>query len=408
MKDLNIIGKNDNKLNVILYDVIEKLFEWVKRENYMGWDPYDALSGNITRVLAKNKLLGFLLIQMNLYSPINFRPILRIKKNISNKGVSLFAQAYLNLYKLTGLEKFKSEAKNLLKLLESKAINKNGYYCWASYYYDFISIKHYLGPNIPDAVGTTNAVNSFLLGYEIFQDKHYLDMAKSAVKFMISELLEQEPYGFHFKYTPIEKEKIVFNVTALALHSITKLLSHDYDEELVKITNEAVNFLLQFQTERGAWPYSIYIHSKFLYKQIDYHQGFILDGLLSTLLYLNEDLKQKTIEALLKGVKYYKEYQFTKEGISYYRYPMKFPIDIHNQAQGIITFSNFSKLEDSYLDFAKRIALWTINNMLSDKGYFYTHKWPFIINKIPYMRWGQAWMMLALTVFLLKLTEITN
>lgn len=260
--------KDPNELSVVLMRVIEKLYEWVKRENYKGWDPYDALCGNISRIFAKNKLLAFLLIQINLYSPINLRSILGIKKNISNKGISLFAQAYLNLYKITGLEKFKSEAKSLLGLLEENAIKRDGYYCWASYYYDFISIKHYLGPSIPDAVGTINAINSFLQGYEIFQDKHYLDIARSAVKFMVSELFEQEPYGFHFKYTPDEKEKIVFNVTALTLNSISKLLNHDYEEGFIKLINEAVNFLLQFQMDNGAWPYSIYINSKILYKQI--------------------------------------------------------------------------------------------------------------------------------------------
>jgi len=35
--------------------------------------------------------------------------------------------------------------------------------------------------------------------------------------------------------------------------------------------------------------------------------------------------------------------------------------------------------------------------MQSEDGYFYAHRWAFIVNKIPYMRWGQAWMVYALS-----------
>jgi hypothetical protein len=35
--------------------------------------------------------------------------------------------------------------------------------------------------------------------------------------------------------------------------------------------------------------------------------------------------------------------------------------------------------------------------MQDKEGYFYYQIYPLIINKIPYMRWGQAWMLLALS-----------
>jgi hypothetical protein len=62
---------------------------------------------------------------------------------------------------------------------------------------------------------------------------------------------------------------------------------------------------------------------------------------------------------------------FQDNGKSFYRYPMRFPVDIHNQAQGIITFCKLSPIDRNNLDFAKKIASWTIINMQDTSGYFY-------------------------------------
>jgi len=87
----------------------------------------------------------------------------------------------------------------------------------------------------------------------------------------------------------------------------------------------------------------------------------------------------------------------------YGRYPLKWPVDIHNQSQGIITFSELKFFNTDYLNFANTIAKWTIENMQDKSGYFYFRKYPYFTNKISYMRWGQAWMFLALTELLVNL-----
>ncbi len=85
--------------------------------------------------------------------------------------------------------------------------------------------------------------------------------------------------------------------------------------------------------------------------------------------------------------------------------PLIWPVDIHNQAQGIITFAKLSKIRSEYLNFSKVIASWTIKNMQDKKGYFYYQKWPFFTNKIPYIRWSQSWMMFALATLLQAIDE---
>jgi len=110
----------------------------------------------------------------------------------------------------------------------------------------------------------------------------------------------------------------------------------------------------------------------------------------------------KYLNSIEKAVSFYKQNQFYTDGRAKWRLPYSYPIDIHQQAQGIITFCKIYSLfaDESYLDFSKIIAKWTIKNMYDPKGFFYYQKWPIFTNKNSYMRWNQAWIMLALSCLL--------
>ena len=56
--------------------------------------------------------------------------------------------------------------------------------------------------------------------------------------------------------------------------------------------------------------------------------------------------------------------------MSKWRLPKIYPVDIHNQSQGIITFSKLRSYHPSYFNFAKTIKEWTIENMQDKTGYF--------------------------------------
>ncbi len=390
----------------ILWDSLRSLYSWVKKERYKGWDPYDGLSGEISRKFADKRLFNILLIQLNLYSPINLRRLFGIQKGHSNKSLALFSRAYLNVYALTKYEEFKIEAKIFLKMLEKRNLSAdNKTFCCASYYFPYVAPKHHLSASTPDIICITESLKSFMTAYEVLGKRKYLNLALKCANFLVDSLLESSNNVSYFKYTPTEKGKIVFNVSALALEAISCLLKHIPNDNLIEIGEKVVGFLLRYQRKDGAWPYSIYTDSGIYYWQIDYHQGFILDGLNAFLPYIqNKQLREKTLESIESGVSFYMNKQFSSDGRSYYRYPIKYPVDIHNQAQGIITFSKLYKAYENpkYLNFARIIANWTIKNMQDPDGYFYTHRWPGFTNKIPYMRWGQAWMTLALSILILS------
>jgi len=383
-----------------------KLEKYVSKENFVGWDPYDGLlAQRIPEKLRRNNLTGLILIQLNLYSPVNLRPILNIPKGLSNKSLALFARAYLIMYITFRKSEYLEKAIKLLRILSSntnKACN--------SYYFPYIAPKHYLGPSITDIICVTESLKTYVLAYELTKNLEYFKLASRMFEILFHQLYVEKGSIAYFKYTPYEQGKIVFNVSALALEASANFLSLKENINIRELymdkLSKVVLFLISHQSNNGVWPYSYYLNENRYYWQIDYHQGFIIDGLNAVLpLVSNKYLRDLVCGSLEKAINFYMYKQFTREGASYYRYPIKYPIDIHNQAQGIITFSKLYRAteKEEYLNQAIKIALWTIKNMQDPQGYFYAHHWGIFRNKIPYMRWSQAWMMLALSELLYAL-----
>ncbi len=384
-------------LNVI--DSLVFLDEWIINHEYEGWDPFDALNSRLFKDL-KNPYIRMILIQINKYSVINLRPALLIETSKDPKGIFLIIQAYSMLYDITKNEGYKDKIRKLIPIFESNSL-KNIYKfdCWASHYFQHVGIdKSELEPNSPDIIGTCQAIIALVKSYSVLKEKALKEMAISATHFLLESFLDRSENGYFFKYTISERNKIVLNASAQALEAISQILTIYKNENFLEDSMNVVEMLINEQRSDGSWIYSKYLNGKERI-QLDFHQGYMIDGLLAIQPFMRINDDKKLILCIEKGLEFYEKKLFRKDGCGYYRYPSFYPIDIHNQAQGIITFSKLGKLNHKYLEFADKITEWTILNMQDPEGYFYYQKHRFFTNKIPYMRWSQAWMMLALSTF---------
>ena len=66
----------------------------------------------------------------------------------------------------------------------------------------------------------------------------------------------------------------------------------------------------------------------------------------------------------------------------------------------MITLTDLHDLDARSIGLAQTVCDWALQNLCDRRGYFYHQKMRVGRNKIPYMRWGQAWMLLALATFL--------
>ena len=373
------------------------LISYIESKKYYGYDPYDTLNSNIPFNLA-GKYLSAVVIQIQKRNPLNIRPLLGIKKEINPKGMGLFLKAYSILYRKTGKKKYLDKAGEILHWLQNNYSDGFSGKCWG-YNFDWASPGSYLKAYTPSVVVTSFVIDGIFEYYKTTKDHKAAESILSASKYIINDIAVLKfDTGISFSYTHLSKGAC-YNASLLASEILAKANAVENNPEKISLIKDAVSFVLSKQKKDGSWYYSIEPGTNKERKQIDFHQGFILVS-LQNILTLTGILQDEIKSAITKGLEFYKKEQFLENGQSLWRLPKKWPVDIHNQSQGIITFSSLKQYRSDYIAFAKTIALWTIDNMQSQKGFFYFRKTPLLVNKIPYMRWSQAWMMVALSELL--------
>lgn len=373
------------------------LHRYIQDEQYKGYDPYDTLLSPIPFKKFGN-MASALATQFQKYNPINVRRLIGVKKDYNPKGLGLMLKAYCLLHKHDADQFPLQYADELFDLILDNKSDQYQLPSWG-YNFDWATPKEYLVANSPSSVVTSFVIDGVWEYYSLTGSEAAKNLILGAADWIdqVITITELEG-GISYAYTA-QSKGACYNASLLACEvlakadAITKSFKHSEN------INKAIDFVLSKQKDKGEWWYSYNIEADSERKQIDFHQGFILISLnnLNKLLPIK---RQDVDDAIKKGLRYYKNYQFYSNGKSLWRIPKAWPVDIHNQSQGIITFNELAHYDDSYYGFAKTIAQWTIENMQDKKGYFYYRIFKHHKHKIPYMRWSQAWMLLAFATFI--------
>ncbi|MCK4351992.1 delta-aminolevulinic acid dehydratase [candidate division WOR-3 bacterium] len=374
----------------VIEKAMNKLVRWLEINGCESYDPFDGLKSPVAGYLTlNNKYLRGIWQQFFKRCPINFRPIASIKREINSKTMGDIATAYLMLYKLYNDEKYLNKTIFSLKWLEDNFYRGYSGYCWGNYF-DCQTRGIYAKKGTPNIFTTYYNANAFLDAYELLGNSKYLEVAKSACNFILKDIgFTKDKDALCISYYPTQKDQI-HNVNILGASLLSRVYKYTREEDLFKIANKAVKYTIQCQREDGAWFYG----KEPMYHWIDnFHTGYILESLYN---YINHTGDSEFMLNLLKGIEFYRTNFFLANGIPKYYDNKIYPIDIQCAAQAIQTFAILSSIDKKYLDMAIKVAKWTIENMQDKNGYFYYRKYQVFTNKIPYMRWGESTMFVAL------------
>ena len=366
-----------------------RLLQYVERGNLQGYDPHDALNSPIFSNLAKSsKWLGITFIQMFRRLPLNLRPLFGAQKGYNPKGMGLFLSAYVNLYKVYGKEHYLERVEKLADWLINNRCDGYSGFCW-NYNFDWQSREAFRPKYIPTIVSTAFVANALLDAYLISHNKEYLRAARSSCDFITNDLNRTYENGtFCWSYSPVDNSQ-VYNTTMLGAKLLSRVYSFTNEIELLKEAENTVEFCINHQNDDGSWGYGTKPYQQWM---DSFHTGYNLECLYDFTKFSGNSRYQGNLK---KGLQFYRQNFFLSDFTPKYYNNRVYPVDIHCPAQAIICFT---KIGD--IDFAREITLWTIENMQSPAGYFYYQRHRFYRNKIPYMRWGQAWMMYALSTLL--------
>ncbi len=423
---------------------------WSRKRDYRGYSKHDALNSPILSLLSFNKkILRLIFIQAIMRFPINIRPIFFVPRLRNPKGIGLFAHAWFDVaYYLkksyqeesfygTSKESSILEGKSLLLWLvenvspwtkvpdevqETIEINfskRNGSkrsllkgMGWG-YHYPWQDIGFFQPPHFPNRVVSCWIGFAFIRGYELTGDQFFLSVAKEIVRFLIENpkrLMDTET-ELCLSYVPTDDIRIaVMDVSALSSALIAQTAYHikrreNRDvEELFKDAKRLMRFVVNRQTDYGAWYYTWPASSSHITHD-NYHTGIILDALADYMEYTKDF---SFIDIYKSGLEFYRKELFIETGAPKWMHDRVYPHDIHGAATGILTFdraaSLFSKkgpksnekLSRLYKSQADKILKWTIEHLFHPEGYFYYQKTRFFTKRFNLMRWCNAWMCRAL------------
>lgn len=379
----------------IIQKSFNKLINYIESENYKGYDPYDTLNswvpfhwiGSGGPVLAT---------QFQKRNPINIRPYIGIKKEVNPKAFGLFLKSYSILYRKSKKKELLDKANYFYNYLKENYSKGYSGHCWG-YNFPWANPKEYKEIFTPSSVVTGFVCKGLYEYIKITNSKEAKEILISAGDFIEKDIPQTaDEKGICFSYTPLQRD-LCFNSSLLAAEILAQAYLFSHNEVYKDKAMKAVEWVVFHQKEDGRWNYSKDLKTGTERKQIDFHQGFVLESIFDIKNLLNiKDEKWET--AIRKGLEFYRKKQFFDNGVSYWRYPKRWPIEIHNQSQGIITFTKMIEYNQDYINFAKLITGWTIENMQANDGHFYYQNHKYYKHKISYMRWSTAWMFLALSL----------
>lgn len=387
------------------------LKRYCEAEHFKGWDPYDGLNSKVFQAipfLKKSALCRLVVIQGFKRCPVNLRRLALVPKEYNAKGIGLFLSGYCNLYHavekhseweehLSSLDEIKVQINKLANLLIS--LRSQGDYhgaCWG-YNFDWQARRLFLFLKYtPTVVATNFCATALMEAYEITGNKEHLDIAISAVDFVIKDL-HRTPYkdGFLFSYSPLPGNDTVFNASLLGARLLSYCYHYTRKEEYKQLAKQTIKACCEGQREDGAWVYGMLPVQSWV---DSFHTGYNLDALIAYQELTGDDSFNRYIE---RGFDYYIQHFFENDGAPKYYDNKMYPIDIHCPGQLLVTLSRLHKTED-YAELAEKVMNWTIRNMQDKKGYFYYQLKPGVSSKISYMRWSNAFMFNALSHYLLN------
>jgi hypothetical protein len=375
---------------------LENLKSFVEKENYKGWDPYDGLNSKFLYSIplaSKSSFVRLAWIQVFKRLPFNPRPFLGVKKDYNAKGLGLFLSGYCNLYRIDPEEEYLKKIHFLIDQLYS--LESKGYSgsCWG-YNFDWQARAFFQPKKTPTVVASTFIGYSLLDAYDIIKDENLLIKARSICDFILKDLNRtyDDSDNFCFSYSPLDDTQ-VFNASLLGSRLLARVYSYTKEPYLISEAKKSVAYCVSHQQKDGAWAYG----TLDFHQWIDsFHTGYNLECISEYAKYSGDNSYNNVVE---KGLEYYLKTFFTKDGKSKYYNNTLYPIDLHSPAQLIVTLSRLNQFNTNK-KLIDNVLNWTIDNMQDKEGYFYYQKRKYFTNKISYMRWTQAWMFFALTIYL--------
>ncbi len=346
----------------------------------MGHDPHDLLTSPVLRRVRGGtraaRITRLAALQFGRRSGIDLRSLLRVPPTENPKALALFLGGLLKA-KEKVTPHWEHDAKDLVHRL-LRSMREFGW----GYPFPWQSRTHFLSEHTPNIV-TTSFVGNALTEWDRHSPAPELERAiRRAAEYILSLQVHpaSEQNGVAFGYAENDSQ-IVFNASILGagfLQNAGKLLANS---SYIERAHHAAKFVMAHQRADGGWGYGL---EKSQHWTDSFHTGFTIRSMKAI---AEEVGDPRLANAALRGFEYYRQ-NFLEPDFAIGYFPhRRYPIDAHALGDAMLTFSAFGEQET-----AINIAQWAIEHLRSPNGFFYYQRHRVFTNRIPYIRWSNAWI----------------
>jgi hypothetical protein len=374
-----------------------RLLKYCREEDWAGYDPYDALNSGIFKALP---ILDFRLARLGMTqvlkrSPFNVRPLVLVPKTQNPKGLALFLSATLKLGKLGLLDREDLIPEFVDRLVALRSPGTK-YWCWG-YSFPWQTRTIVVPRGTPNLVCTTFVADALLDMYEQRGDGRCLEMARSAAQYILDDLYWTDADGVASLSYPLPRLPVrIHNANFLGAALLCRIAAHTGDRTFVEPALKVARYSASRQKQDGSWVYGELPTQQWI---DNFHTGYNLAGLRGVSTYAHTAEFDSQIE---RGFQFYRTHFIREDGAPRYFHDNLYPIDAHCISQTLITLVDFQDLDASSVARAHAVFNWAMDHMWDDRGYFYYRMTRLHTTRTSYMRWTQAWMLLAIATLLEK------
>jgi hypothetical protein len=396
-----------------LWTSVNRFSSWLEASGYATYDPYDTWGtryGKLARRLYYQKHpLGIMmtapLILMEIVFP-RLRQLLVSKNRYATADAQL-ALAFLNLHALNQNHGNSRSAKMWLtkacSLAEDLLIQSVPGYRgmgWG-YPFDWQHANGLMPRGTPHITATPYAYEVFTRLFDLTGENHYLHVARSITEFVFFELNDTPTASdaAASSYTPHDHSKVV-NASAYRAFVLFDAARRFGDDALQTKAWRNLRFILQSQRKDGAWLYAIDDSSQAFIDH--FHTCFVLKNLYK----LNQHLRSECVGGTIhRGYDWYRKALFdTQDNPKPYAVAPRLQIvklEMYDFAEAITLGVLLKREIPEAFALAAKLASQLIRHYQLPAGHWVTRVYlGGIRHTVPFLRWPQAQLFLALTNFL--------
>jgi hypothetical protein len=375
---------------VRLVETLRSLEAWGADRQWLGPDPSEGLNAERLSILKTRPLGRRLLIQLVKRSPVDLRPVLRIRPAYDAAGLAQVAAAYARSTFLSP-EARDAKLRNTLRILGNLRRTEYDVPCW-SYHFDGETRVGSYPRTMPNTIATSFVGMALIDAYELTGEGRLLELAVGTGEFFLRYIrqTEAEDRGAYFGYW-VGNTTPIHNANMLVCALLARLFQHTGRDELRRSAEAGVAYCLERQRGDGSWPYG---EQPNLMWVDGFHTGYVLESLLAC---LSAGIDDRIPDAVERGLDFYRRALFLAGGTPKYFANRIYPIDAQCVAQGIQTFARATMLDAGYEDWAWKVFGFALARMRRRDGAFIFQRGRLWRNSTPHIRWVEAPMFLALT-----------